>query len=182
MPTPLTSPAPTALEAERAVKALLHEWLTQWFDGTTKALGLETACAWPAIPGTRIVFDQVERPDGDAPWLHLVLIETGNQSGVTGGMAGQTQGDLRFAHYLLQVWVNSAETTAPGRAEESVATIANLLRALAQNAVSLGQLGEKRVRVAAVRNAGAVPTEGAGKTHLVSLTLKVTYPVKFSES
>lgn len=182
MPAPLTSPAPTALDAERAVKTLLHEWFAQWFDGTTKALGLETACAWPAIPGTRIIFDQAERPDGDAPWLHLVLTEIAQGGGVTGGMAGQTQGELRFPTYLVQCWVNSSETTAPGKADESVATLANQIRALAQNRESLGQLGEKRVRVVTVRNAGAVPTEGAGKTHLVSLTLKATYPVKYSES
>lgn len=180
MPTPLNSPAPTALDAERAVKTLLHEWWSQHLDGGARALGLEASRVWPSVPGTRIVFDQTDRPEGDAPWLHVILTVLNSTRGVTGGMAGQTQGELAFTNYLAQVWVNSSEIGAPGQAEESVATLANLIRALAENAESLGQLGEKSVRILTVRNAGAVPVEGAGKTHLVSLTLRATYPVKFA--
>jgi hypothetical protein len=182
MPTELTSHAPTALDAERAVKALLHEWLAQWFDGTTKALGAEAACAWPSVPGARIVFDVGPRPDGEAPHLRLLLLEQKNERGARPGLAGQTGGDLRFATYLCHLWVSSSETAAPGQAEESVATIANLVRALAENRDAVGQLGVRSVRVLSVRNVGAVAEEGAGATHLVSLTVQATYRVHFTES
>ena len=57
MSTPLTSAAITAFESERAAKALWLEWLTQWFDGNTKTIGLATGVEMPRFASDDIHFD-----------------------------------------------------------------------------------------------------------------------------
>lgn len=182
MPTDLTSPAPTSLDAERAVKALLAEWLTQWFDGTTKALGQEAAVAWPILPADRLVFDQGDQPAGGALSVRILLVEQRHAVGKRGGMHGQTGGDLHFATYLTHFWLTSEQADAPQAAEETVAVAANLLRALLQNGDSVAQLGLKQVRVLDVRNVGAVGQEQGGPLHLVSATLQASYRARFADS
>ncbi len=182
MPTPLTSPRPTSLDAERAVKTLLAEWLAQWFDGTAKALGEEAAVPWPALPADRIVFDAGPQPDGGALSVRLLLVEQRNRAGKRGGMAGQTGGDLHFADYLCHCWVTADTATGPASAGETVATAANLLRALAENGDSRAQLELCGLKVTGVRNVGALQQEAGGPLHLVSLQLQAIYRSKFADS
>lgn len=177
-PPPLTSDRPTALDASRAVKKILCEFFAQWFNGTAKALGEEASRPWPSIPAARIVFDQSPQPAGGALVLRIVLLETGQRSGPTPGMAAQ--GRLKHVRYQAQVWISADTVAGPNDAAEQIATTAGLVRALGENGDSQAQLQERSVRVLAAVDVGAVEQEGQ-PLHLVNLTLETHYEVLFQQ-
>ena len=179
----LTNPAPTSLNVASAVKILLCEFLALHFDGTTKALGEESAVAWPALPADRIVFDQGPNPPGGDLFCRVLLIEKHSAVGKNPGLAGSTGGNLHQDRFLALFHLHAAGTAGPAASAEQVSVAAGRLKGLLGNGDAQSQLANKRVHVVqgSVRDGGAVEVEEAGRVHLITAQFTTTYRARFLE-
>lgn len=112
MSTPLTSPAITAFESERAAKALWLEWLTQWFDGNTKTIGLATDVEMPRLASDDIHFDagaarQPLMDRSNAQELRIIHTPLRTRVHDTSSPANALEGRWVFDHVAITFWLAS---------------------------------------------------------------------------
>lgn len=152
MSTPLTSPAVAAFASERNAKALWLEWLTFWFNGTTRTVGT-VSVDFPLLRQEDIHFDggPARQPlaglPGSATNPHeLRIIHTPLRSRImdTTAPADALDGRHVYDHVAITFWLSTRALSMPEsnmRADQ----VTQCLHALLLHPLALQPLGCKGI-------------------------------------
>lgn len=181
----LTKPAPRQGTADADVCALLAEWLTGWFDGTSKPFATGgTARAWPSLPLTRMAFGQAAVPSPLAGvFLTVLLLDRGKPKvwpvAAPAGAPAEQRAATHEKLYSVQMFVRAA--VAPGDErwptnEAALAEVGGLLEGLLASPAAREALEAKRVYVEHEQKL-PVPQEGQTGLCLVACELRARVSV-----
>jgi len=136
----LTSPAITELTIESATKALLAEWLGDWFDGEEHDIftGVTTA----TFPEADVSFDQSPIASQDIEGTEIrVIVDAGAHKPYLSETGMEVE-----SYVSIDFWVRSRQTnTGAGNSNYLADRVSQLLFALLQNPLSRTDLAQKGI-------------------------------------
>jgi hypothetical protein len=136
----LTSPAITELTVESATKALLAEWIGDWFDGDEHDIftGVTTA----TFPLADVTFDQSAIASQDLEGTEIrIIVDSGAHKPYL------SDPGMEVENYVgIDFWVRSRQTnTGTGNSNYLADRVSQLLFALLQNPLTRTDLAQKGI-------------------------------------
>lgn len=181
----LTQPAPRQGTADSDICALLAEWLTGWFDGTSKPFATGgTARTWPALTADRMAFGQAAVPSPLAGlFLTVLLLDRGKPKvwpvAPPEGAPAEQRASTHEKLYSVQIFVRASVGSSHARwrtNEAALAEVGGLLEGLLASHAAREALEAKRVFVEHEQKL-PVPQEGQTGICLVACELRARVSV-----
>ena len=175
----LNSTAITELTCESAPLNLIAEWLADWFDGGSHAVGNNAAVPFPKA---NVAFNQgsVMQPlrnfpaGTDMEIRVLMLPRNEIQESLDTSLY---KGKLVTSSIMLNFWI-SAKHPGPGKSEQAAQVAGELLKAILTNPTSRYDLAAKGFRAIEPHEPQPVPSADYSK-RLVACSAQLQYPVQF---
>lgn len=173
----LTSPAITELTTESAVYLLLHEWLGQWFDGLSHALGGNPAVTWP-VAGIKSGQGAVLQPLESEVEIRVVMHP--RAEGAARLDTALYAGKLITEYVTLNFWVR-AKTPGAGQAQLAARRVGELLKALLTHPDSRFALAQRGICQLQPQGPAAMMPSTEYAERMLSCAAQLQYSVSYGE-
>jgi hypothetical protein len=177
----LNSPAISELSTESATFKLLNEWLAQWFDGNSHAVGVNAPVVFPKA---NRAFNQgapvqpLHQMEGDSD-AEIRTVMHGRNENAASNDSVLYQGKLVTDFVIFNFWVR-AKRPGTGQSELLAQTIAERLKSILTNPAAHYDLAVKGIAHLQVQGPPVPVPSSDYAQRLLTCNAQLTYPIQFS--
>jgi len=172
----LKSPPIGELTTKLDIYTLLAEWVTQWFDGTWKAVGSSAVVEWPLILPAALRFDVSTDDQTQAVRIRCVLASKGSVDRDSGVQSKRFEESESVVAWYVTSAIPDGDAKW-GNAAAATQKVAGMLTAIFRAPEALYQLRQKGIKIYYSGDPVAIPSSEGVQMQQVLCRLRAQWNI-----